>query len=618
MTKQELVDYCSKRVTDLQIDQMDLRLDSEDDFYNDFFSEYSVKSLKGLTKIPPADLVIAYLNAVISDKDFDTIYEDVESFSYILNQFDKDDISLLNFTFASFLDSGNFDRLREQFTDSNKIRVCHVLFGGKEGKLMNIILKRLVEIDSSDLADISKLMDYYAEHHKIMFKIIELVSVLKDAADFYENVHIDVRDELNRKVNVKEKVYNKFVEDHAKELYKTKNICSEFAIIEQYHNNLRSNIRSKERKLEKAEKSYVEFINNFPKIFNGGEITNYQTAIKNIPDEDVRLEFLKLVYEHNMEVYEKNMLSYNELAKNSSIGFLTLLQENGISKDEVRISNIMKNSFDDVAKMLKLLKGLFDDKRIIVKALELANLSDILYLKELLDKGVLSKDAITKDVSIFSSESKIRKMLDENIKTLNEFGLNPAILGLNPEMLLNNESLKNNLTILKDYDLIKYLKGQNNYLFLDDNDLVLKIDKLLELGYESFIKEDITLLNEDNIDRIYVLKGIGVIPSNKEELLNYLRTDKFLVSSDKMGDYIHNVVGYVKDDFKLDVNSIISEYDNTNRTICINGVILSKNRIKRNSSLGNFKSIINDSILTKDEVDTLRSELKSKELIKNS
>ena len=278
----------------------------------------------------------------------------------------------------------------------------------------------------------------------------------------------------------------------------------------------------------------------------------------------------------------------------------------------------MKNDYDDVVKMLKVLKNMFDDKKLIIKGLETSTLIDILYLKELIDKGVLTKDSIANNTSIFSSESSIRRVLNENIESVNEYGLNPSIFCLHPELLLKSEKLDYNLIVLEKYDLVKYLKGQNDYSFLDKEGLMTKIDKFLELGYEKYIKEDITLLNEDNIDRIYVLKSIGVMPETKEELLSYLRSEKFLVADDKLNEYIHNVVSYVKEDFALDIDSIISDYDSTNRTININGVVLSKNRIRRNKVLSSFQSIITDSILSKDEVDILKAELKKKELIKNS
>lgn len=622
MTKQELVDYCTKRIAEIRekLNEKDI----EYAYYDDFFKLYSISTVKSAVQIPVDDLMVVFLNSAL-DKPFTEIVLDVDSFSIVFKKFDHDEIKQLALTLDMLYESGNdnFIALKKALSDSNKRRtydlVCHCE-DGEDEEFVEYIVKKLIDFKNSFDADIVKLLDYYEENPSVMMNLMSFISAAKQYEMFYNEVqaatsHMIIAETGIRSKRVHKKLFTAVMKDAVRysEVYKILDPIS------QHYNKLVSDQKSKERRLMRAEKAYLEFIEKLPKIFNRDEITNYESIIKNIDDEEVRLEFLKLVYDHNMEEYNKTMLSYNELAKNSSIRFLTLLQENGVSKDDVRISSIMKNSYDDVEKMLNILKITFDeDKTIIIKALELADLVDVLYIKELIDKGVLSKKAVVNDVSLFNSESNVRKLLDENIKLLNEFGLNPAILGVNSELLLYNSSLKNSLSILKDYDLLKYLKGQDDYSFLEKDNLTTKIDKLLELGYESYLKEDVTLLNEDNLDRIYVLKSIGVIPKSKEELLSWLRTDKFLVSNDRMNTYIHNVVDYVKDDFKLDINSIISEYNNTNRTICINGVILSKNRILRNSELGNFKSIINDSILSKDEVDILRSELKAKEFIKNS
>lgn len=622
MTKQELVDYCTKRIAEIRekLNEKDI----EYAYYDDFFRLYSISTVKSAVQIPVADLMVVFLNSAL-DKPFTEIVLDVDSFSIVFKKFDHDEIKQLALTLDMLYESGNdnFIALKKALSDSNKRRtydlVCHCE-DGEDEEFVEYIVKKLIDFKNNFDADIVKLLDYYEENPSVMMNLMSFISAAKQYEMFYNKVqaatsHMIIAETGIRSKRVHKKLFTAVMKDAVRysEVYKILDPIS------QHYNKLVSDQKSKERRLMRAEKAYLEFIEKLPKIFNRDEITNYESIIKNIDDEEVRLEFLKLVYDHNMEEYNKTMLSYNELAKNSSIRFLTLLQENGVSKDDVRISSIMKNSYDDVEKMLNILKITFDeDKTIIIKALELADLVDVLYIKELIDKGVLTKEVVVNDVSLFNSESNVRKLLEENIKLLNEFGLNPAILGVNSELLLYNSSLKNSLSILKDYDLLKYLKGQDDYSFLEKDNLTTKIDKLLELGYESYLKEDVTLLNEDNLDRIYVLKSIGVIPKSKEELLSWLRTDKFLVSNDRMNTYIHNVVDYVKDDFKLDINSIISEYNNTNRTICINGVILSKNRILRNSDLGNFKSIINGSVLSKDEVDILRSELKAKEFIKNS
>ena len=622
MTKQELADYCSKRIAEIREKQKEK--DVAYLFYEDFFQKYSISTVKSAVQIPVDDMMGAFLDSVL-DKPFEEVIPDVNSFSIVFKKFDNEEVKQLRMTLTMLYESDkeNFAALKKVFSDSNKRRsydlVCHCE-DGEDEEFVEYIIKKLIELKNDYNADIAKLLEYYEEAPMIMINLMNFISSAKEFKEVYDKIQIETSQAIIAETGIRSKrVHKKVFTAVMKDVVHYSEYHKFLEPISLRYNKLVSEQKSKERRLIRTEKIYLEFIEKLPKIFNHGEINNYESIIKSIDDEDVRLEFLKLVYEHNMEEYEKTMLNYNELAKNSSIRFLTLLQENGISKDDVRISSIMKNNYDDVEKMLKILKMTFDeDKTVVIKALELANLVDVLYIKELIDKGVLSKEVVVNDISIFSSESNVRKLLDENIKLLNEFGLNPAILGVNSELLIYNESLKNSLSILKDYDLLKYLRGQDNYLFLEKNNLNTQIDKLLELGYESYLKEDITLLNEDNIDRIYVLKSVGIMPKNKEELLSCLRTNKFFVADDKIDNYIHNVVDYVNDDFKLDIDSIISEYDNTNRTISINGVILSKNRIKRNRESGDFKSIISDSILSKDEIDILKSELKSKALIKNS
>lgn len=617
MTKQELIDCCSERVSEIRT-----KLDAvfpEYEFYCDFFSDYSIKSTKGIISIPSTDLVTAYLNAVI-DKTFSEIGQTVTSFSYIFDRFGYEDLAILRETLQVLHEGGskNFDNLRKAFSTSNKRKGHRFIFSNGKSELMNAVLERLLDINNRGFADITKFLEFYEENPETMNFIIHYVGSAKEIEDLYETAHKLTIDATRGLSGMNKKRNNQVVKMFMKDAVHEKEFVESIKVIEEYYSNLSSKERSERRRLAKNEKAYLEFINNLPKVFSDEEIRDYQTIIKNIPDEDVKLEFLKLVYEHNMEGYEKTMSAYNELSKNSSVRFLSLLQDNGISKDEVRLSSVMKNSYDDVVKMLKVLRSIFEDKKIIIKGLELAKVEDVLYLKELIDKGVLTKESIANNISIFSSESPIRKLLNENIKSANEYELNPSIFGLNPELLLKSDRLDYNLIVLENYDLIKYLKGQNDYSFLDKEGLMTKIDKFLELGYERFIKEDITLLNEDNIDRIYVLKSIGVIPETKEELLSYLRSDKFLVADDKVNDYIHNVVDYVEDDFELDIDSIISDYDSTNRTVNINGVVLSKNRIRRNKVLGSFQSIITDSILSLDEVNSLRTELKKKEITKKS
>ena len=618
MSKQELQALCEEKVAAAEREKDALKSNPEYKFYSEFFKKYQIKDLESISKITPVDATIALLNANIKDANFEKISEDVKSFAYILTDLHGLKIDEINNVFSIFIKNGMYDLLIQGLCFPVNVLTLVGYDVDKEiEKRINDIFEMLRNIRKENKASIANFVSYYEKHFEEMFMVMDIIVKLRALSDWYKR--IDVAATINPRVEgkISERVY-KNINDYTNAVFDNTDMCSKFGVIETHYNSLHNKYNLDSRKFNKDIKLYTGFINRLQKAFNVSEVRDYEAMIKDIPDEDVKVEFLKSVYAHNNSEYDKTMASYNATV-NSPLNRITLLlKDTGISIDEVEINSIMRNEYDDIVKMLKILRSMFNSKNTIIKALETARLVDVLYLQELVSKDVLSIDSIITNPSLFDGESDARKVLDENIKALNEFGFNPSILGLNQDLLVGSELLRDGLGVLREYDLLKYIKGQNNYSFLGNKELVTKIDKFLELGYEGFIKEDITLLNEDNIDRIYALKGIGIIPKSKEELLDYLRTDRFLVSDDKLSEYIHDVVLYTNDEFKLDINSIIRDYDATNRTISINGVVLSKNRIKRNSNLGSFKAIITGSVLSMDEVNLLREELKDKELIKNS
>lgn len=621
MSKQELINLCEKHIEDIEEKIKELDSDNEYKYYESFFKLYGIKTLKGISKIKPIDVAPGLLHTRIKDKSFSEIEEDINSFRYVLEKFNREELHELNYTMGVIGTIDLEDDLIERllYLDENTLVVVAPYLNSEEQEVVNSTLKKLMRLYKEKTTNIVMLFTYYRNYPRIMDEVVEFIEFIYDLKQYYSGGGITICDEKSdKKITLAGNILSGKIDKYAKKLFRYEEIYSEFAPIEEHYNKLLSEHKTELRGLTKNKKVYTEFISKLQKGFKPGEIKDYEDMIKNIPDEDVKVEFLKLVYEHNMKEFKNTKTTYDNVIENSPNRFIVLLNNNGISEEEVQIDSIMKNSYEDVVKMLKILRGMFNDKSIIIKGLETAKLVDILYLKELMDKGVLSKDSIVTNTSLFDSESHIRSVLNININVLNEFGFNPATFGLSQGLLLGCESLKNSLSVLKEYDLIKYIKGQKDYSFIGDSNLTTKIDKFLELGYEGLVKEDITLLNEDNIDRVYVLKSVGVMPESKEELLDCLRSDKFLISDDKREEYINNAVSSIVTDFKLDIDSIISDYDNTSRTICINGVILSKNRIRRNGNLGSFKSIITGSILSYDEVDSLKSELGKKEIIKNS
>ena len=139
------------------------------------------------------------------------------------------------------------------------------------------------------------------------------------------------------------------------------------------------------------------------------------------------------------------------------------------------------------------------------------------------------------------------------------------------------------------------MKTGLNYNFLSNKDLASSIDVLLELGYESYLEEDIELLNYANyFKRLQVLKSLNMPVSSKEELLSILTTEKFFIADDALDSYIYNATPYnlptrvtVIPEAKKKNPDIerLADYQETIRTYNVGGVIFSKNKTHKNLSL---------------------------------
>lgn len=141
------------------------------------------------------------------------------------------------------------------------------------------------------------------------------------------------------------------------------------------------------------------------------------------------------------------------------------------------------------------------------------------------------------------------------------------------------------------------------------------LDKVLELGFEDYLVEDLDLLNEVNWDRIYVLRAMNYPIDTKEDLLSILHSSSFFVSDDKLDSYIPNIVPYydhtIYGEYSLEA---LEEYRQGSRLYNVSGVLLSKRRILRHLSVSNdlFQSAIQGSVLSHDEVSTIEKEFRGK------
>lgn len=125
--------------------------------------------------------------------------------------------------------------------------------------------------------------------------------------------------------------------------------------------------------------------------------------------------------------------------------------------------------------------------------------------------------------------------------------------------------------------------------FLKHPNLARKIDRILELGYETLLENDIELLNyEDSAwERLEVLKSLNIpLPTAKNEVEGILESPHFIVSEEEQKRYLETPTPYIK---RKDIRDIVPVSalpmeQETKRTYTIGGVIFSKPKVIRNLS----------------------------------
>mgnify|MGYP004506313789 CR=1 FL=1 len=176
---------------------------------------------------------------------------------------------------------------------------------------------------------------------------------------------------------------------------------------------------------------------------------------------------------------------------------------------------------------------------------------------------------------------------------------------------------------------LEILKKTDNNTFIGKDKLNDRIDCLLELGFESNLKKGLDLLNYDleSIKKIKLCIELGI---NKDKIDSVVLNNLSNISHDDLQEYLYNAVEYnepVGDDIKTkkEFLNIISAYEEGKRLYNIDGVLISKHKVKRKlrdiddneiSTKVIYNVITTNTILNDDECQKINSVINSKKIIK--
>lgn len=579
MTKQEIVARVNNVIKDLN-SQDDPNAELE--FYKEFISNSDGSYIGFLQSVSNTDAFLALLNIKMKNTPFEALSSDVKAFSKIIEKMSKDDITKLFEFFYYLYDDHEMDlncvlnlpRVLDVYSDFKRGVRPEYLPSDFEalgyfikkydlspiteslGKAMhncfsNDMYNHIVSLDSG--YDLSVLTRYYDNYQTMVI----------DAFLFIARVRVFCKrlDELeNRIVSNTAKEKKKIIKDIIAREYNMETLRSYRNEIEDYYRNLEKEDKKRKANRNKAMADYSKFLEFFEKIDFSRPIDEktFERLKGLLRDKEVLECFYQFVFDYNEAFINRMEEKYRVVVDDTSYKIGELLNLYDIPKDEVDISLIIgRNGYDTVRKMLSLLTKFLTLQELIIMALEYSDLEHVQRLYELFELGVLNEKVLDKYRSLLYKGSKEYRMLESNLGIIANCKYNVANFAGNPEVLIECDCLQDNFKVLNDYRL--FLVGKNrediDYHFLMNHNLVGLIDQLLELGLETELLNDFNLLNVPNIERLWLLKRYGMMPTNKKDLLETLYNSNFIVPDSMVRESFPNLVEEVV------TNSVVTGID---------------------------------------------------------
>lgn len=583
-------------------------------YYRDFFSKNNISTISGLIDIRQSDLTLAMIAHKI-DEPLSKIKNAIYGNRYIFDVLEIDAISATSTMIDVLAMAGVLDDVIKALYKNTFLTLNNPF--SATGKTINSLkqLTRELKIPQPALAAYMELYSKYPQPIDFAISVNLGIRDLKKRIGECIEEYDDTLEEIGVKIASKHR--NKIVMDFIKEEWDIEKMTSSIREARKYYEQAEQAEKSRKKSLQKAKTTYEALENKLIMAMSKGVITNPEDLISKIPSEEIRKIVLKKIYQHNMSLHNTKKEEYDSLNSSSYQKYSSILSKYGIQQEYFDENISARYTTQELETALDELSKLeITDPKIVAAILKRTSKETITTYKTLVEKGVLTPQLFKTNLSLFDIESKNYQNLNENITLLQERKLNPYYFTSSETVLLTpSEIFLKNLNTLEQYKFLDKLTTGINCTFLSQNNLEGVLDAFLELGYEKSLEECIELLNySDKMERLKVLKALNIPVSSKEELISVLTTDKFFVPDTLIPNYTYNATDfYTPKETETPIENIdrlLDEYDTPTRTYNFNGVLISKNKVKRAllesqvplTASSFIKMVITDSTLTDEEL----------------
>lgn len=587
------------------------------DFLTRFYKENTFGGIDGMLTMDLTDFITAYIMSYVTNEDrdeaFTYLHKSIESIRNIIENSTEEGMDDLINICNAISRYGALKQVRDLFADSNRRRSKMKLTTMLSNKVISSDdLDFLFELSENEDCNVAELFNLYCQVEEpfddAMCMVHDMIALRDDYDKFNQALEIYGPNSKERK----------FLVQSFKDDFDITEISKNFRYMRGYYEEISKEFNSRKKTANKELGVYRALEQKIVQAIQKEEITDVRKLISKINDEKIKLKVLQLVYEHNKDYYEKLLAEYNELSQNSTIHYQRLLKDNDI---EIDAQTIMQNSVQQVKDMLTKLKSVgITDTKVIGEILQITDVETFNQVIIFFMNSTLTSKITTISSMLFNKDSDEYKNLLVNTKMLKEQGINPRNFETTQIIFISEPSLvQRNIEFLKAYSFDKLIIKGVDYSFLLNEHLLEVLDKMLELGLESFIEEDLSILNYyKNINRIRVIRELNIPITSLDQLKEILTTDQFLLSDEDIMKYVEQI-----DPSSIKMTDIPDEVTRlkqfeTTRTYDVNGVILSKNRVQRNyhdakedDEVENkaMYSILHNSIMTQTEYETLKQSL---------
>ena len=387
-----------------------------------------------------------------------------------------------------------------------------------------------------------------------LFECINEVNILKDCVKVYYDTLEEKLNEysINRESN---KVFNKIKQSVRKtvieilqerdlEIFKYCEQMRQFCLdVYKKEKEIRTETN---RKIGKLKKLYDKVITASPKTV----ITLDNEMRKLLIDWELEYYYLLFVLNHNLDIRiieEYKNLDYN----NNSITKLDIVfSKYGLSFNDIdeekqkQIAILDVKGVEEIVKQIRYSELLFitEYSDLFANVLISSNLHIIKVIDNCLKNKIINKEFILFNSYLLYDLEKFNKFFN-NVTSLINSGINLTHKGFYNILLLDNNTLTNQLNILGEYKVRLYDESFSNYELFINCKLLDYLDNFIELGYGDVALDNLRYLNEESeniLKRIMISHLIGLSPlnSNKKFIGQITSGNSFYVSPKEYDKYI--------------------------------------------------------------------------------